>query len=80
MKVDRARRYKIGKAVLVERRMYQIGVTLPENLELLHTISTDDAYGIETYWHNRFSKKQRNGEWFELSAADVRVFKRRKFM
>jgi hypothetical protein len=80
MKVGREKRYKIGKANLVEQRARQVGVNLPEDLELVHTISTDDAYGIEAYWHKRFDEKRRGGEWFELTADDVRVFKRRKFM
>jgi hypothetical protein len=80
MKVGREKRYKIGKANLVEQRTRQVAVNLPEDLELIHAISTDDAYGIEAYWHKRFSEKRRGGEWFELTADDVRVFRRRKFM
>lgn len=80
MKVGREKRYKIGKADIVGRRTKQVGVNLPEELELVHVISTDDAYGIEAYWHKRFAEKRRGGEWFELVAADVNAFKRRKFM
>jgi hypothetical protein len=80
MKVGREKRYKIGKADIVERRARQIAVRLPEDLELLHAISTDDAYGIEAYWHKRFAEKRRGGEWFELTAIDVKAFRRRKFM
>lgn len=57
----------------------EAGLT-PEDLELIHAISTDDAHGIEAYWHKRFAEKRRGGEWFELSADDVRVFQRRRFM
>jgi hypothetical protein len=80
MKVGREKRYKIGKADIVGRRARQIAVHLPEDLELVHAISTDDAYGIEAYWHKRFAEKPRRGEWFELTAADVKTFRRRKFM
>lgn len=80
MKIGREKRYKIGKANIVERRTKQVGVQLPEELELVHAISTDDAYGIEAYWHQRFAAQRKNGEWFDLSAVDVKTFKRRKFM
>ena len=80
MRVGREKRYKIGKANLVESRTRQIAVTLPEELKLVHAIGTDDAYGIEQYWHKRFAEKRRSGEWFALTAKDVGAFKRRKFM
>jgi len=80
MRVGHERRYKIGKANLVESRTRQIAATLPEELELVHAIRTDDPYGIEGYWHRRFAEKRRGGEWFALTPADVRIFKRRKFM
>lgn len=79
MKVGREKRYKIGKANIVEQRARQVAVNLPEELELVHAISTDDPYGIEGYWHRRFADKRRGGEWFQLTADDVRAFKRRKF-
>jgi hypothetical protein len=80
MKVGKEKRYKIGKADIVGARTRQIAVSLPEDLELIHAIVTDDAYGIETYWHKRFAEKRRGGEWFVLTVADVKAFKRRKFM
>ena len=80
LKIGREKRYKIGKAVFVEQRTSQIALQLPEELELIHTINTDDAYGIESYWHRRFAAKCTNGEWFQLSADDLKAFKRRKFM
>jgi hypothetical protein len=80
IQIGREKRYKIGKAVLVERRRDQLSIQLPEKYDLVHSINTDDAYGIEAYWHRRFAAKNTNGEWFSLSADDVRAFKRRKFM
>jgi|HubBroStandDraft_1064217.scaffolds.fasta_scaffold15393_4 hypothetical protein len=80
LKLGRERRYKIGKAVLVERRKDQISLQLPGDLEQVHVIKTDDAYGIEDYWHRRFAAKNTKGEWFSLSRQDVEAFKRRKFM
>jgi len=74
------RYYKIGKSNHVGRREYQIGLKLPEPVSTIHSIATDDPDGIETYWHNRFSSKRAQGEWFSLNQDDVRVFKTRNFM
>ncbi|MFA5293075.1 MAG: GIY-YIG nuclease family protein [Phycisphaerae bacterium] len=72
--------YKIGKSNCVEKRNYEIGIKLPEELKIIHKIKTDDPTGIEAYWHNRFADKRKRGEWFDLSNSDIKIFKRRTFM
>ena len=74
------RHYKIGRSSAVGRRAYELAIQLPEKLTLVHSISTDDPTGIEAYWHKRFESRRGNGEWFELSAQDVKAFRRRTFM
>lgn len=74
------RHYKIGHTLDVGRRRYDLAIQLPEAVSKEHVIRTDDPRGIERYWHDRFASRRKNGEWFELTGADVAAFKRRKFM
>ncbi|MFH1621209.1 MAG: GIY-YIG nuclease family protein [Patescibacteria group bacterium] len=70
------RYYKIGKTNDSVRRGQELRIQLPENLDLIHSIKTDDPSGIEAYWHRRFEPKRMNGEWFDLNSADIKAFKR----
>lgn len=72
--------YKIGRSADVGRRRYDLAIQLPEPITEVHVIATDDPAGIERYWHTRFSERRKNGEWFQLTKADVGAFKRRRFM
>ena len=72
--------YKIGSTNNPDRRQYEIGLQLPEKINRIHSIETDDPSGIEAYWHNRFREKRLEGEWFDLNANDIKIFRRRKFM
>ena len=78
--IKSGRHFKIGKANSVETRHRQLKIQLPQAAEVVHRIKTDDPFGIESYWHRRFAEKRLNGEWFSLSAEDVKAFRRRKFM
>ena len=72
--------YKVGRSNAPGRREYELTIQLPERVVTVHTIKTDDPIGIERYWHQRFSERRKNGEWFALRREDVSAFRRRKFM
>jgi len=60
----------------VNRRVSQLATGSSVDLEVVHEIKTDDPAGVEAYWHRRFADRRLRGEWFKLSAADVRAVKR----
>ena len=70
------RYYKIGKTNDTVRRGSELRTQLPEKMDLIHSIKTDDPSGVEAYWHRRFESKRMNGEWFDLSSTDIKAFKR----
>ena len=78
--IKSGRFYKIGRSCAPGRREWELGLKLPEKVQTVHVIRTDDPVGIEAYWHRRFEAKRRGGEWFDLDCLDVSAFKRRKFM
>ena len=72
--------FKIGRTNSIGTRERAVALQLPEKTATVHVIRTDDPVGIEAYWYGRYESKRKNGEWFDLTAAEVAAFKRRKFM
>lgn len=71
--------YKLGRTNATGRRLRELAIQLPQKPDTVHVIETDDPEGIEQYWHRRFAEKRQGGEWFSLSADDVKAFKRRRY-
>jgi hypothetical protein len=67
--------YKIGKAVDLKKRLNQIKLHLPFEVELVHAIEAFHPYEVEKHWHRHFADKRTNGEWFVLTDAEVAQFK-----
>jgi hypothetical protein len=78
--IKSGRFYKIGQSNSAGRREHELSIQLPERVQTVHVIRTDDPSGIEQYWHKRFAGKRQHGEWFDLDPTDIAAFKRRKFM
>jgi hypothetical protein len=72
--------YKIGHSDAPGRRQYDLTIQLPEKVELVHKIPTEAPEAAERYWHERFKAKRKGGEWFDLSAAEVKTFRRCRSM
>lgn len=71
--------YKVGRSNDATRRRREVSLLLPQELEHVHIIETDDPEGIERYWHQRFEARRIRGEWFRLTPDDVRAFRRRRY-
>jgi hypothetical protein len=72
--------FDVGRSFRAIRRAGSLRLQLPEKVHPVHVITTDDPAGLEAYGHGRFAARRTDGEWFELTAADVAAFRRRKFM
>ena len=66
---------KIGKAKVLDKRVEQLEVQLPYDLELLVSIETDDRDSLEKELHEKFADKRKKGEWFDLTKEDIAYIK-----
>lgn len=69
--------YKVRRTSRVPARMRAFGVHLP----IVYTIPLcawfDDCHAAERRYHEMFSGKRINGEWFDLNESDVQLIRLR---
>jgi hypothetical protein len=63
--------FKIGFAHDVAHRIAQLQIGNRRELVCYRAVATKDMAGDEAYLHRRHKAARRQGEWFELSAAEV---------
>lgn len=63
--------FKIGKTTELGKRISQLKIQLPFEVELFKVINTNDCTKLETFFHKAYSNLRVNGEWFTLSPHDA---------
>lgn len=71
---------KIGRSSNLSGRLYNFGVKLPFNHNLIHIIECEYGSITESVLHRYFADKRKNGEWFSLSDSDIEMLKAIKKM
>lgn len=67
--------FKIGKSVNVKQRTKLFSVKLPFDIRVEHYAKFSDYTQAEQTLHQHFHSQRLDGEWFELSAADISLIK-----
>lgn len=76
LKFEGKNSYKIGKTINLEARITQFEIKLPFETQLICAIPSDDITVLEAQLHERFAQQRINGEWFKLTANDVKYIQR----
>lgn len=67
-------RYKIGITKNPKQRIRQLQTGNSDDLTIIETYQSENAFKIETALHNRFSHVRQSGEWFDLSVTEEANF------
>lgn len=78
-KLEGENTYKIG-ATKNKARVAQLDTQLHKKLRPICYIETEHYQALEKYWHTRFKKQRKGGEWFSLSKSDIRAFKKSEIL
>lgn len=69
--------YKVGRTRNVPARMRAFGVHLPFQYTILLCAWFNDCHAAEQRYHHQFAGKRINGEWFDLTEADIEAIRQR---
>ena len=70
--ISHTKRYKIGRTSHPATRINSFGVELPFETEIVAILRTTNAVDLERDLHNQFATSRTQGEWFDLTGAQVR--------
>ena len=70
-------KYKIGIARHPHQRIRQLQTGNPDEIKLIDTYESENAFKIETFLHNQYSHFKSHGEWFDLSVTEEVNFRER---
>lgn len=68
--------YKIGATRNAVQRIARFETSYPHDLRVIRIAQVADMKRVEKSLHTRFAQKRVKGEWFDLTASDLRVIAR----
>jgi len=66
--------YKIGKSIRPNKRVTELTIQLPFQVEILHLLPCEDYTNAERAFHMLFHRWHINGEWYQLPTSAVVFF------
>jgi len=63
--------YKIGFSKHTEKRLEQLKTGNPNKITIIENFCTKHGRKVETAFHNLYSHKRLEGEWFTLDLVDI---------
>lgn len=63
--------FKIGRTTDISKRIAQLKIQLPFEVELFKVINTNYSNQVERDLHKLYAHARVNGEWFQLSDNDI---------
>jgi len=61
---------KIGVSDNPRRRVDDLQTACPYEPQVLGEIRTDEPFTVESHLHEKYSRRQKRGEWYDLTARE----------